>query len=62
MNAAEMTPLVGIAEVARLLAVSKITIRRLVSAGELRCVRLNAGGPLRFDLADVQRFIASKKQ
>jgi excisionase family DNA binding protein len=62
MNAAEMTPLVGIAEVARLLSVSKITIRRLVSGGELRCVRLSAGGPLRFDVADVQKFIASHKQ
>lgn len=58
----ELTPLVGIAEVARILSVSKITVRRLVGVGELRCIRLSAGGPLRFDLADVQRFIASKKQ
>ncbi len=62
MTTAEMTPLIGIAEVARLLAVSKITIRRLVSAGELRCVRLSTGGPLRFDVADIQKFIVSHKQ
>jgi excisionase family DNA binding protein len=62
MRTAEMTPLIGIAEVARLLAVSKITIRRLVSAGALRCVRLRAGGPLRFDVADIQKFIAAHKQ
>lgn len=52
-----MTPLLGIAEVAKLLAVSKITIRRKVSAGELPCVRLTKGGPLRFTQADIERFI-----
>jgi excisionase family DNA binding protein len=52
-----MTPLLGIAEVAKLLAVSKITIRRKVSAGELPCVRLTKGGPLRFTLADVEKFV-----
>ncbi len=52
-----MTPLLGISEVAKLLAVSKITIRRKVSAGELPCVRLTKGGPLRFTLADIERFI-----
>jgi len=52
-----MTPLIGIAEVAKLLSVSKITVRRKVSAGELPCVRLTKGGPLRFTLADVERFI-----
>ena len=50
-------PLVDISEVARLLAVSKITIRRLVHSGELPCVRLTKGGPLRFTLADVEKFI-----
>jgi len=39
-----MTPLIGINEVARLLSVSKITIRRKVSAGELPCVRMSKGG------------------
>jgi excisionase family DNA binding protein len=56
-----MTPLVGIDEVARLLAVSKITVRRKVSAGELPCVRLTKGGPMRFDLRDVERFVAEHK-
>jgi excisionase family DNA binding protein len=57
----EMTPLATIKDVSKLLSVSVITVRRLVSAGDLRCVRLNAGGPLRFDLTDVQKFIASRK-
>lgn len=52
-----MTPLLEIKEVAKLLAVSVITVRRKVSAGELPCVRLTKGGPLRFTLADVERFI-----
>jgi excisionase family DNA binding protein len=56
-----MTPLLNIAEVARLLAVSTITIRRKVSIGELRCVRLTKGGPMRFDLRDVQRFVEQHK-
>lgn len=56
-----MTPLIGIDEVARLLAVSKITIRRKVSSGELPCIRLTKGGPMRFDLRDVERFIEQHK-
>jgi len=56
-----MAPLLNIAEVARLLAVSTITIRRKVSAGELRCVRLTPGGPMRFDVRDVQRFVEQHK-
>jgi excisionase family DNA binding protein len=56
-----MTPLIGIAEVAKLLAVSKITIRRKVNAGELPCVRLTKGGPLRFDLRDVEKFVQQHK-
>jgi len=56
-----VTPLIGISEVARLLSVSKITIRRKVSAGELPCVRLTKGGPMRFDLRDIERFIAAHK-
>jgi excisionase family DNA binding protein len=56
-----MTPLVGIEEVARLLSVSKITIRRKVSAGELPCVRLSKGGPMRFDLRDVEKFVAEHR-
>ena len=52
-----MTPLLNIAEVARLLAVSTITVRRKVMTGELRCVRLTKGGPLRFTQADIEKFI-----
>jgi excisionase family DNA binding protein len=56
-----MTPLLGIAEVAKLLAVSKITIRRKVSSGELPCIRLSKGGPMRFDLRDVESFVEKCK-
>ena len=56
-----MAPLLNIAEVARLLAVSTITIRRKVALGELRCIRLTKGGPMRFDLRDVQRFVEQHK-
>ncbi len=52
-----MAPLLNIAEVARLLAVSTITVRRKVYDGELPCVRLTKGGPLRFTQADVEKFI-----
>lgn len=56
-----MTPLLGIAEVAKLLAVSVITVRRKVSAGELPCIRLSKGGRMRFDLRDVERFVEHHK-
>ena len=56
-----MSPLLGIAEVARLLAVSKITVRRKVSTGELPCIRLTKGGPMRFDLRDVEKFVAEHR-
>ncbi len=52
-----MTAQVSISDVAKLLAVSKITIRRKVSAGELPCIRLTKGGPLRFDMRDVEKFV-----
>ncbi len=56
-----MTPLVGIDEVARLLSVSKITVRRKVSSGELPCIRLSKGGPMRFDMRDVEKFVEKHK-
>jgi excisionase family DNA binding protein len=62
MNAAEMTPLATIKDVSKLLSVSVITVRRLVSAGELTCVRLTKGGPMRFDMRDVEKFVTSHKQ
>lgn len=57
-----MTPLIGIADPARLLAVSKITIRRKVSYGELPCVRLTKGRPMRFDLRDIETFVAEHRE
>jgi len=56
-----VTPLLSISEVSKLLAVSVITIRRKVSAGELPCIRLTKGGPMRFDLRDVERFVEKCK-
>jgi excisionase family DNA binding protein len=57
-----MSPLIDIAEVARLLGVSKITVRRKVINRELPCVRLTKGGPLRFDVRDIEKFIAQHKE
>jgi excisionase family DNA binding protein len=57
-----VTPLIDIDEAARLLAVSKITIRRKVGTGELPVIRLTKGGPYRFDLRDIEKFIAAHKQ
>ena len=56
-----MTPLLGIAEVARLLSVSKITVRRLVTSGDLPVIRLSKGGPMRFDLRDVEKFVEQRR-
>lgn len=56
-----MTPLVGIAEVAKLLAVCKGTVRSLVHDGQLRCVRLKENSPMLFDLRDVEKFVESRK-
>jgi excisionase family DNA binding protein len=56
-----MAPLLNIGEVAKLLAVSTITVRRKVSLGELRCIRLTKGGPMRFDVRDLEKFIAEHK-
>jgi excisionase family DNA binding protein len=56
-----MAPLLNIGEVAKLLAVSTITVRRKVNTGELRCIRLTKGGPMRFDVRDLEKFIAEHK-
>ena len=56
-----MIPLLSIGEVSRVLNVSKITIRRLVGAGELPVIRMSKGGPLRFDPKDLEKFIAEHK-
>jgi excisionase family DNA binding protein len=56
-----MTPLIGIAEAARLLACSTSTIRRKVACGELPCIRLTKGGRMRFDLRDIEKFVEKHK-
>ena len=56
-----MSPLLSIGEVSKLLNVSVITVRRKVSAGELPCIRLSKGGPMRFDLRDVEKFVEQRK-
>lgn len=50
--------LLRIAEVAALLRCSKITIRRLVHAGDLTAFRLTDGGPWLFRREDVLRRLA----
>ena len=50
-------PLLSISEVSKLLAVSVITVRRKVSSGELPVIRLTKGGPMRFDVRDVEKFV-----
>jgi excisionase family DNA binding protein len=57
-----MSPLLEIADVARILNVSIITVRRKVSAGELPCIRLTKGGPMRFDPRDLEHFIQAHKE
>ena len=61
MSEISLKPLVDLAEVARLLGVSKITIRRKVGSGELPCIRLTKGGPMRFDVRDIEKFIMEHK-
>jgi excisionase family DNA binding protein len=56
-----MTPLLSISEVSKLLAVSKITVRRKVSSRELPCIRITKGGHLRFDVRDVEKFVAEHR-
>jgi excisionase family DNA binding protein len=56
-----VTPLLSISDVSKLLAVSVITVRRKVSSGELPCIRLSKGGPLRFDPKDLEKFIAEHR-
>ncbi len=57
-----MTPLMTIKDVSQLLSVSVITVRRMVSSGELPCIRLTKGGPMRFDVRDVEKFVAQHKE
>ena len=41
-----VTPLLNTSEVCRILAVSKITVRRLVNSGQLPCIRYIKGRPM----------------
>lgn len=56
-----MTPLITIKDVSQLLSVSVITVRRLVATGELACIRLTKGGPMRFDVRDIEKFVEQRK-
>ena len=58
----KMSPLLGIGDVAKLLNVSKITIRRKVNAGELPCIHLTKGGPMRFDVRDIEKFVEKHRE
>ena len=56
----DLVPLLTLPEVADLLRTSEKTIRRLVAARRLPCVRL--GRQLRFDRGDVFRWLAARKE
>jgi len=61
MNVAELVPLLKPKDAAKILCISIFSLRRLVADGSLRCVRLSDGGQMRFDVADVRRFIEQHK-
>lgn len=52
--------LLTLLDVAEFLGVSPRTIRRLVTRQRITCVRI--GRALRFDPADVSRFVAARKE
>ena len=56
----ELRPLLTIEQVAHLLGVSSKTVRRLVAGRRLPCVRL--GRVLRFQQADLLRFVEARKE
>lgn len=58
--AAALQPLLTLAEVAEVLRVSEKTIRRLVAARGIPCLRL--GRQLRFVPGDVLRWLAARKE
>jgi excisionase family DNA binding protein len=57
MSTAEIEPLRSVAEVARALRVSTVTIYRAVGRGELEAVRIGASGPLRISEAALEHFL-----
>jgi excisionase family DNA binding protein len=59
-----MSPLLSISDVAKFLAISDDTVRRLVARGELPAIRLPqklGRGTLRFNLKDIEKFIEQHK-
>ena len=55
-----LAPLLTIRQVARHLAVSEHTVRRLVHTGQLPCVRV--GVQIRFQARDLLRWISARKE
>ena len=59
-NDAVLTPLLTIEQVAEHLSVSVKSVRRLVGQRELPCVRI--GRRIRFQVGDVSRFVAARRE
>jgi excisionase family DNA binding protein len=59
-RAATIDPLLTIPEVARTLAVSALTVRRLIRSGQLPCVRV--GVQIRVQPRDLLRWISARKE
>lgn len=55
-----MLQLMTLSEVAKLLAVSERSVKRLVGRRSLRCVRI--GRSVRFDPSDVRRWVEARKE
>lgn len=53
-------PLLTLQDVAGLLRIHERTIRRLVAARRMPCVRL--GRTLRFDPSDIERWVSARKE
>jgi excisionase family DNA binding protein len=62
MSVATVPRLYRASEVARLLGVTPERVRELVTAGELRSIRLGGQGWHRFRAEDVERLIAGNEQ
>jgi excisionase family DNA binding protein len=55
-----MLQLLTLSEVAKLLAISERSVKRLVGRRSLRCVRI--GRSVRFDPSDVRRWVEARKE
>lgn len=55
-----LQPLLTVRQVAAVLQVDEKTIRRFVWAGRIPCVRI--GRRIRFDPADVERWVSARKE